>query len=122
ARGRSALKDDSVYLQHILECIQRIEEDTAAGVDAFRASRTHQDAVLRNLQVLAESSQRLSSDLKSAWPQVEWKRIAAFRNVLVHDYLGLDLERIWQITQRDIAELKKSIELILSVSRGKQGL
>jgi uncharacterized protein with HEPN domain len=88
------LKDDSVYLRHILECIRRIEEDTAAGAEAFRKSRTLQDAVLRNLQVLAESSQRLSSDLKSAWPQAEWKRVAAFRNVLVHDYLGVDLERI----------------------------
>jgi uncharacterized protein with HEPN domain len=44
---------------------------------------------------------------------VEWKRIAAFRNVLVHDYLGLDSERIWQITQRDIPKLKKTVQLML---------
>ena len=107
------MKDDSVYLRHILECTHRIGEDTAAGPEAFHASRTLQDAVLRNLQVLAESSQRLSSGLKSAWPQVEWKRIAAFRNVLVHDYLGVDLARIWEITQRDVPELKKTVEVIL---------
>ena len=51
--------------------------------------------------------------VRSAWPQVEWKRIAAFRNVLVHDYLGLDSERIWQITQRDIPKLKKTVQLML---------
>jgi len=107
------LKDDSVYLRHILECCRRIEEDTAGGIETFRSSRTIQDAVLRNLQVLAESSQRLSSDLKSRWPQVEWKRIAAFRNVLVHDYLGLDLERIWQVTQGDVPELKRTVQSMI---------
>jgi uncharacterized protein with HEPN domain len=70
--------------------------------------------VVRNLQVLAESTQRLSDDLKARWPQVEWARIAAFRNVLVHDYLGLDMERIWLVTQRDVPELKESVELMLS--------
>jgi uncharacterized protein with HEPN domain len=107
------LKDDAFYLRHILECIRRIEEDTASGPTAFRASRTVQDAVVRNLQVLAESTQRLSDSLISRWPQVEWARIAAFRNVLVHDYLGLDMERIWVVTQRDVQELKKSIQLML---------
>jgi uncharacterized protein with HEPN domain len=97
-----------------LECIRRVEEDTASGIEAFRGSRTAQDAVIRNLQVLAESTQRLSDDLKTRWPQVEWARIAAFRNVLVHDYLGLDMERIWLVTQLDVPELKKSVELMLS--------
>jgi uncharacterized protein with HEPN domain len=96
-----------------LECIRRIEEDTSGGAAAFRGSRTAQDAVARNLQVLAESTQRLSDDLKARWPQVEWARIAAFRNVLVHDYLGLDMDRIWVVTQRDVPELKKSVELML---------
>ena len=107
------MKDDFVYLQHIRECIQRIEDDTAGGIEAFRSSRTHQDAVLRNLQVLAESCQRLSDERKSRWPQVEWKRITAFRNVLVHDYLGIDLERIWRVIQSDVPHLKETIELML---------
>lgn len=107
------MKDDSVYLRHILECIRRIEENGAAGIETFRASHTVQDAILRNLQVLAESSRRLSSELKAAWPQTEWGRIAAFRNVLVHDYLGLDLEKIWDVTQRDIPQLNRAVELVL---------
>ena len=107
------MKDDRFYLRHILECIQRIEEDTGGGLVAFHASRTTQDAVARNLQVLAESTQRLSEDLKSRWLQVEWARIVAFRNVLVHDYLGLDMERIWIVTQRDVPELKNAVQLML---------
>jgi uncharacterized protein with HEPN domain len=66
-----------------------------------------------NLQILAESSRRLSDALKSSWTQVEWGRIAAFRNVLVHDYLGLDMERIGVVTQQDVPDLKQAVELML---------
>lgn len=100
------MKDERVYLLHILDCIRRIEEDTAGGKEAFFSSRTLQDAVLRNLQTLAESAQRLPDHIKTCYPQVEWNRIGAFRNVLVHDYLGIDMARIWEITQRDVPNLK----------------
>jgi uncharacterized protein with HEPN domain len=107
------MKDDRVYLFHILECIRRIEDNTAGGKDAFLSSHTLQDAVLRNLQTLAESTQRLSDGLKAGHPQIEWRRIGAFRNILVHDYLGIDLERVWEITQRDVPEFKCKVMEIL---------
>lgn len=107
------MKDDLFYLRHILESIRRVEEDTSGGPESFRASRTIQDAVVRNLQIMAESSQRLSAELKSQCAEVEWNRISAFRNVLVHDYLGLDMERIWVITQSDVPALRKAIERML---------
>ncbi len=107
------MKDNTVYLRHIQECIQRIEENVAQGRERFLASHTLQDAVLRNLQTMAESTQRLSDDSKAAYPEVEWHRIAAFRNVLVHDYLGVDLERVWDITQRDVPGLKQAILTLL---------
>ncbi len=107
------MKDDGVYLLHILECIRRIEEDTAAGKSGFLQSHTLQDAVLRNLQTLAESTQRLSDSVKTHYPQIEWRRIAAFRNILVHDYLGIDIERVWEITQRDVPGLKRMVTEVL---------
>lgn len=107
------MKDAAVYLHHILECIGRIEEDTREGRDAFFASHTLQDAVLRNVQTLSESAQRLPAPVKDAHPEVEWRAIAAFRNVLVHNYLGIDLEKIWDIVQRDIPRLKRSVILML---------
>jgi len=109
------MKDDAVYLHHILECIGRIEEDTAEGKGRFLASRRLQDAVLRNLQTMAESTQRISEDMQMRYPDIEWQRIAAFRNVLVHDYLGIDIERIWEITQRDVPELKATVRRILGI-------
>lgn len=57
------MKEDSVYLNHILDCIDRIEADVADGIESFMTSHTHQDAVLRNLQVLAESTQHLTDEI-----------------------------------------------------------
>jgi len=110
------MKDDATYLRHISECIRRIEENTSGGREQFLASHTLQDAVLRNLQTLSESTLRLSDSLKAHHPEVEWRRVAAFRNVLVHDYLGLDMERIWEVAQRDVPALKR---VVLSLLEGK---
>lgn len=103
------MRDDTVCLLHILESIKRIEENISQGRDRFLKSHTLQDAVLRNLQTMAESTQHLSDDLKESHPEIEWERIAAFHNVLVHDYLGIDVERVWDITQRDVPELKRAV-------------
>ncbi len=110
------MKDDRVYLKHIKECIRRIEENTAEGKDKFMASHTLQDAVLRNLQTMTEATQRLSEGLKEKHPKIEWARISAFRNILVHNYLGVDLERIWDVIKRDIPVLKQAILSILEKS------
>jgi uncharacterized protein with HEPN domain len=106
------MKDDAVYLRHVKECIRRIEEDAAGGRDAFMASHTIQDAVLRNLQTMAEATQRLSDTVKAAHPEIEWRTIAAFRNILVHYYLGVDLVKVWEIVQRDVPQLKHAIAAI----------
>lgn len=107
------MKDDRLYLIHILECIERIERYAAEGTDSFFADTKTQDAVVRNLQVLAESTQRISSALKSRHQEIDWRSIAAFRNVLVHDYLGTDLRQIWDIVERDLPNLKRQIQTIL---------
>jgi uncharacterized protein with HEPN domain len=103
------MRDDSVYICHIAECIRRIEENASKGHEEFMQSHTLQDAVLRNLQTMSEATQRLSEAAKTKYPEVEWSRIAAFRNVLAHNYLGIDLEIIWGIIQKDVAELKQVI-------------
>ena len=89
--------------------VRRIEENTKDGKGTFLASHTLQDAVLRNLQTMAEATQRLSDEAKSRQPKIEWARVAAFRNLLVHDYLGVDLEQIWKTVQRDIPQLKAAV-------------
>jgi len=100
------LKDDRVYLGHILRCISRIEEYTIEGREKFFSAPLIQDGVIRNLQTLAESSQRLSEGIKARYPVVDWKGLAGFRNVLVHDYLGVDLEYVYRAVERDVPRLK----------------
>jgi len=108
------VRDDRVYLAHILECIDRIERGVSAGESEFLRSDLLQDAVVRNPQVLSESTQRLSEELKSRHTAVEWRKIADFRNRLVHDYLGVDLEIVWQAIEKDLPELKRAIVEMLA--------
>ncbi len=108
------MRDDRLYLIHISECIGRIEEYTASGRDVFLHDTKTQDAVLRNLQVLAESSQRLSEELKAEHDEVDWRGVAGLRNVLVHDYLGLNLARVWEVVERDVPGLKGKVAAILA--------
>lgn len=107
------MKDDQVYLAHISECLTKIERYVVGGQEAFFADDMIQDAVIRNLQTLAEPTRRLSETVKAARPEVEWRSIAAFRNVVVDDYLGLDLEQIWNIVEQDLPALKNAINALL---------
>jgi uncharacterized protein with HEPN domain len=77
------------------------------------ASETLQDATLRNLQTMSEATQRLSPALKAAYPAVDWNGVSGFRNILVHNYLGIDMELIWTIIQRDVPGLKMAIEQMI---------
>jgi uncharacterized protein with HEPN domain len=107
------MKDDNLYVIHIGECIARIEAYIGAkGQAEFMASTLLQDAILRNLQTLAESTQKLSDGLKEKHPEVPWRQIAGFRNILVHNYLGVDLKQVWLIIERDLPALKHQVEMI----------
>ena len=105
------MKDKQLYLIHIAECIERIEA-YLHGVDQvnFAASTLIQDAVIRNLQILAESTQRLPGDLKDRQTGIDWYKIAGFRNILVHDYLGIDIDSIWNIAKNELPKLSRAIK------------
>jgi len=106
------MKDDVLYLIHISECIDKINS-YMAGVDcdSFMRQGIVQDAVLRNLQLLAESTQRLSEKFKTDHPEIEWYKISGLRNVLVLDYLGIDLATVWAAVKDKLPELR---EVVLS--------
>jgi len=98
-----------VLLAHMGECIERIREYTAGDRSRFEASRLVQDAVIRNLQTLTESSQRLSDDIRATEPQVPWRELAGFRNVIVHGYLGIDLAAVWLVVEQDLPPLAAAL-------------
>jgi uncharacterized protein with HEPN domain len=101
---------DQVYIEHMLDCIGRIERYATDDRSRFMQSEMVQDAVVRNLQILSESSQRLSEAAKKTQPGIDWRAISGFRNILVHDYLGLDLETIWLVIEQDLPQLKEVLE------------
>ena len=106
------MKDDRLYLDHVLSCIHRINRYCADGEGTFRESELIQDAVLRNFQTLAESTQLISERLKALHPEVDWRAIAGFRNVLVHDYLGINLARVWEIVSVHLPALESQMQAI----------
>lgn len=99
------------------ECIERIREYTAGERSRFEASRLVQDAVIRNLQTLTESSQRLSDDIKATEPQVPWRELAGFRNVIVHGYLGIDLAAVWLVVDQDLPPLAAALARMVGRKR-----
>ena len=108
-----ALSLDKLYLVHILESIEKIEKYTEAGPAHFVNDEKTKDAVLRNLQVLAESTMRISKDLKDDYPNVLWREIRGFRNIVVHDYLGVEFAKVWAIITEDLPALKIAVESMI---------
>jgi len=101
---------DRVLLAHMRDCLERILEYTNAERSRFEASRLVQDAVIRNLQTLTESSQRLSTEIKGTEPQIPWRELAGFRNVIVHGYLGVDLGAVWLVVEQDLPALAQAVD------------
>ena len=111
------MKDDKLYLIHISECIQQIESYTQDGRAAFVQSRMKQDAVIRNFEVIGEAAKQISEKLRKIYPQIPSKRIAGLRDVLIHDYIGVDYEEVWRIIERDLPDLKAQLESLLKETK-----
>ncbi|MCY4496234.1 MAG: DUF86 domain-containing protein [Rhodospirillaceae bacterium] len=111
---------DLALLEHVRDRVVRIREYTAGDRAVFFESHLVQDAVLRNLHTIAESTQRLSDRIRATEPAVPWRAIAGFRNVIVHDYLGIDLEAIWSVVEQDLPGLRSAVDrMICAIEEGK---
>lgn len=106
---KPSLDADLVYIAHMIECINRVFEYCGGGESSFRQSHLIQDAVMRNLQTMAESSQRLTASTKAIASDVPWRAISGFRNIIVHDYFGVDLDMVWVVVSSDLPTLHASL-------------
>jgi len=103
------VKSDLLYLHHIRERCVRVQECVQAGRDVFFGNAIYQDAAMRNLEIMGEAAKRISPELRESL-KLPWRQIAGLRDVLIHDYPNLDLERIWLVASRDVPELLRAID------------
>ena len=106
-------KDPRVYLAHIVECIDRIRDYTIGGREAFFLSRLTQDAVIRNLEIIGEAARRVPEDYRQTHPHIPWREMASLRNLLIHDYEGVDIRRVWLVLENDLPSLKVKLVALL---------
>ena len=112
---KTAGENHNVLLRHMLECIDNIEADTQRRREVFFGSRMVRDAVLRNLQLLTESSQRLGAAVKATESGVPWRQLSGTRNILVHAYLGgIDEETVWATVAHDLPPLRDALLRMLA--------
>ena len=104
------MKDELVYIEHILEAINKIQGYTLGLTkDQFIQNELVVDAVIRNIEIIGEASKKVSKNIQQIYYDLPWKEMAGMRDKLIHDYMGVDTEVIWQTIIEDIPVLKRKL-------------
>ncbi len=104
-----------VYLQDILDAIEKIQAYTAEmSREEFAGDSRTFDAVLRNLEVIGEAAKSIPKSARQGYPRIEWRKIAGLRDVLIHHYFGVNLDIVWDILQNELASLAEEVQKILN--------
>jgi len=106
-------KDPRVYLVHIVECAARIRLYIVSGEEAYQRDTMIQDAVIRNFEVIGEAIKRLPDEYRALYPEIPWRLMAGFRDVLIHGYEGVDLAGVWSAASRDLPAVEQSLSQFL---------
>ena len=106
-------KDNLVYLEHIMDSLNKIIEYTK-GLDEkeFLSNELIKDGVIRNFEVIGEATKNISDDFRQKYPDIPWKKMAGMRDKLIHDYMGIDYWKVWDTVIYDIPSLKQDIKKI----------
>ena len=113
------MKDFKPYLLDTLDCISKIKTYIQGyDFEKFVEDGKTADAVIRNIEVIGEAIKHIPDEIRVKYPDIPWKQIAGMRDKLIHDYLGVDLEHIWNVAARRIDELAQNIKEILEREKG----
>jgi uncharacterized protein with HEPN domain len=110
------MRSDAERLNDILEAISKIRSRIVNNVEVFLADEMAQVWAVHHLQTIGEAARCLSEEFRSAHPQIPWPQIIALRNILVHEYFGLNLQQVWMMVQRDLPALEREVRSIHSQS------
>ena len=108
------MKDERLYLHHMLERCERVAGYISGGRDAFFASEQQQDAVIRNLEVIGEAAKRVGPELRASLPDLDWRRIGGMRDVLIHGYLGVDIDEVWNVASKHLPVVEQVLRRCLN--------
>ena len=108
------MKEPKIFLQHILESIKEIENYTKGiSNDKFLKNKQLQDALVRRLEIIGEAVRNLPNDFRNDYSEIPWSEMAGMRDILIHEYFGVDLNLVWKTIKEDIPNLKEKIKEIL---------
>lgn len=103
-------RDWGIFIDDILGSIEKIERYTEGKTfEAFSRNEIVIDAIVRNFEIIGEAARNIPEEIKGKYPFVEWKEMVGFRNVLIHDYFGIEVESVWDTVQNNIPILKKHV-------------
>lgn len=107
------MRDDRARLLDILEAIEKIEQRATTSKEQFLANELLQVWMIHHIQIIGEAAAHLPSSVRACSPSIPWEDVIAMRNVLVHQYFGIDLEEVWSTLVSEIPQLKTSMEGLL---------
>ena len=106
-------RDVQVYIDDVLECIDKVEEYTdGVGEEDFYKNTQMQDAVIRRLEIVGEAVKNIPVDFREKYPNIPWKKIAGMRDVLIPVYSGVNLLRVWRVVIDDLPDLREKFQEI----------
>jgi len=102
------MKDDLTYIEHINECVDKIKRFTSQLTrEDFNSNEMVQDAVIRNIEIIGEAAKQISDQFREQYTDIPWKEITGMRDKLIHDYMGVDTEIVWNTVRTDIPILEE---------------
>ncbi len=107
-------RDYKVYMEDILAAAEKvIRYTTGLSSEDFVQDEKTLDAVIRNLEIIGEAVKSVPDDVRKRFPHIEWKKIAGLRDILIHEYFGIDVEIVWDVITNKLPSLKRDIREIL---------
>jgi len=108
------MRNYRLYLEDIVDSIDKINAYTKGmSLREFSKEQKTIDAVVRNFEIIGEATRQLPASIKANYPEIEWKSMNDFRNVIIHEYFGIDFEIMWDIIETKLLPLKKKLAAIL---------